>query len=417
MASSLQAVPSEMHEIVTVLSSKVKSIIGDAGWAGDAASQFSQKWSADSITAGALAEATKAVGDTLGELAATLEAIDRALYNAAHDAKAQGVPIGPDGKPPTVAIPTNPSPDDQKMLVALQGYIDDYNHAMEAARNARLVAEEKLRNVYDAIGPDQQSGSKLTASQDLTVGGYIKSLYAIPASRTRDILKNGDAELAAARQALKDTRPAYQAAKQAYEAKGMNLPKDNPARIAHSQAVNELRDIEGKIDAAEKGETTNTMSTAFDTRVGDLGRLASTAGRLPKFLEFAKDIPVLGIVTTGIGAGIDTKTDVDKGDTPEHAASVNSASGYGGLAVGIGAAGLIAAAPVDVPVVAAVTGSTLAAVVGGDAIKEGLNEHWSEDIHNHGVVGGIGRGIGNIGVNTAKDVSGLFGSLWHTVAG
>lgn len=417
MAQSLSAAPDAMHDVVTALSSKVKGLNGDVGWQGDAANQFSKKWSADSVTAGSLAEATKAIGEALGELASTLEAIDGALYNAAHEARAQGVPIGPDGKPPTVATPANPSPADGKMLAALRGYVDDYNRAMEDANAGRLVAEEKLNNIYDAIGPDGQDGAKATTSQALTVGGYVRALYAIPASRTRDILKDGDAQLAAAKEVMRETRPAYRAAKQEYAEKGLKLPKDDPARVEHSKAANELRNLESKIDAAGKGELTNPVSSALDTRVDDLGKLGSGAGRLPKFLQFAKELPVVSIAATAAGAAIDTHADMQKGDSLQHAAGVNAATGVGGLAAGVGAGALIAAAPVDVPVIAAVSAGAVVAVGAGDMIKEGLNEHWAEDIHRHGLVGGVGTGVKNMVVNTGKDLSGMAAGIWHTVAG
>ncbi|MBK0868300.1 hypothetical protein INP57_15915 [Saccharopolyspora sp. HNM0986] len=416
MAQSLTAAPDEMHGIVTALSSKVQALIDDAGWQGDAATKFAKKWSADSVTGGALAEATKALGDAIEELASTLEAIDKALYNRAHEARAKGVPIGADGRPPTVATSPNPSPDDRQMLTALDGYSEDYRLAVEEAKAARLVAEEKIRDVYDSIGPDGDGGS-LTSSQGLTVGGYIRSLYAIPASRTREILKNADSELTTAQAAMKDTRADYKAAKKTYEAKGMNLPKGDPARVAHSSAAKELDAIRGKIKAAERGALTNPVSKAFDTQVGDLGKAAGTAGRLPKFLGFAKSLPVLGILTTGAGAALDTKADVDKGDSPERAAGVNYTAGYGGLAAGAGAAAAIALAPVEAPAVAVVSASTAVAVGAGSLIKEGFNEHWSEDIDKHGVVGGIATGVGNMGTNTAKDMSSLAAGIWHTVAG
>lgn len=410
MAQSMHGAPDLMNDTVHALSTKVQAIIGDAGWAGDAANQFTQKWTSDSVTAGALAEATRTVGDALGELATTLEEIDKALYDAAHTAQAQGVPIGPDGKPPTLAAPAQPSPDDQKKQRALQAYVEDYNRAMQAAKDARLVAEQKLRGVYDAVGPeDAGGGSGLTTSQAMTVGGAIKSLYAIPASRTRRILNNSDADLQQAKEEMRATRPEYQAAKKAYEAKGMNLPKDDPARVAHTEAASKLHEVEGRIRGAERGDLTNPVSKAMDTQLGDL----SKGARVPKFLSFTKAINALGAVGTAVGAGVDTKNDVDKGDSPGRAAAVNYGSAGGGLAAGAVAAGAVADAPL---VATAAVGTGVAVVVGG-GIKEGINEHWSEDIDKHGVVGGVGVGLGNVAVNTGKDVSNVFSGIWHTVAG
>lgn len=407
MAQALKSAPEEMRDIPNALGSKVQAITADAGWEGDAAQKFSQQWSRDSVTAGALADATQSIGDAIEELASILEDLESTLYNAAHEARSQGVPVREDGKPPEVATTPDPPPEQHKMLKALQGYVEDHRLTMEAAQSARLVAEEKLRGIYQSIGPDEGEDSSVTTSQGLTVGGYVKSLYAIPASRTRDILDSGPTDLAAAKQSMKDTRPAYQSAKQAYAAKGMNLPKGDPARLAHSKAATELQSVRGRISAAEAGATTNRMSNALDTRVTDLPKLGGMTGRLPKFL---KGVSALGVAGTGAGAVLDTKTDMDKGDSAAHAGSVNAVSGGAGLAAGVAIAGSVSG-----PAVVGVTAGAAGAIVVGDAVKEGLNEHWEEDIHKHGVAGGIATGVGHVAVNTGKDVSQLATSIWNTV--
>lgn len=53
-------------------------------------------------------------------------------------------------------------------------------------------------------------------------------------------------------------------------------------------------------------------------------------------------------------------------------------------------------------------------MVVGDAVKDGINENWSADIHKHGVLKGIGTGVGHTAVNTAKDVTQLGKSVWNT---
>lgn len=406
MAQALKSAPEEMRDIPKALGSKVQAITADAGWEGDAAKKFSEQWSKDSVTAGALADATQSIGDAIEELASILEDLEKTLYNAAHEARSQGVPVRDDGKPPEVATTPNPPPEQHKMLKSLQGYAEDHRLTMEAAQSARLVAEEKLRTIYDSIGPDQGEDSTITASQGLTVGGYVKSLYAIPGSRTREIIGSGPTELAAAKQQMKESRPAYQSAKQAYEAKGMNIPKGHPARLEHSKAATKLQSIRGRISAAEAGATTNRVSNALDTRVTDLPKLGGMTGRLPKFL---KGVSALGVLGTGAGAVLDTKTDMDKGDSGAHAGTVNAVSGGAGLAAGVAITGAVGG-----PAVVGVTAGAAGAIVVGDAVKEGFNEHWEEDIHKHGVAGGIATGVGHVATNTGKDVSQLFTGVWNT---
>lgn len=409
MASSLKSTPGKLHDIVNALSSKVESISGDAGWQGDAANQFTQKWSADSKTAGALVDVTRAAGDAIEELSSSLEALENALYNAAHEAQKQGVPVRPDGKPPMMAATPNPPPELQKAMGALQDYTEQYRQTMEAAKNARLVTEGKLRDIFSAIGPDGNNDTGLSAGQVSTVGGYLKSLYAIPGQRNRHYINEAESDLTEAKTNVADTRSDYQAEKQAYESKGMKLPKDNPARLAHAEASNALADVRARTSAAEQGLYTNSMSSALDTRVSELPKLGAVTGRLPSFLKASNALGVLG---TGVGAYFGTKSDVEKGENVGKAVDVNAVSGLAGLGAGAVAAGALSAAPLTVSVGV----GTLGAVVAGDAVKEGLDEHWQEDIHKHGVVGGVATGIGHTAENTAKDVTQLGTGIWNTIA-
>lgn len=55
-----------------------------------------------------------------------------------------------------------------------------------------------------------------------------------------------------------------------------------------------------------------------------------------------------------------------------------------------------------------------------DLLDEAFHEHWSEDIHDHGVVGGILHGSANVASDTWGDVKRLGGDakdgakkVWH----
>lgn len=54
-------------------------------------------------------------------------------------------------------------------------------------------------------------------------------------------------------------------------------------------------------------------------------------------------------------------------------------------------------------------------VVVGDPVKEGFDEHWTEDFHHHGAIGGLATGVGHIAVNIGKNVNQPFSGLWNTV--
>jgi uncharacterized protein YukE len=73
MAEIMQAAPGEMEDVVRALSSKVDTLVGDAGWKGDAADSFRKAWTANSIQAGALSDTVGTVGKVVGDLADKLQ--------------------------------------------------------------------------------------------------------------------------------------------------------------------------------------------------------------------------------------------------------------------------------------------------------------------------------------------------------
>lgn len=48
-------------------------------------------------------------------------------------------------------------------------------------------------------------------------------------------------------------------------------------------------------------------------------------------------------------------------------------------------------------------------------IDHSLHEHWSEDIHDHGVVGGVLHGTGHVLSETGGDFERLGKDVWHGV--
>ncbi|GAB2935887.1 hypothetical protein GCM10027047_35730 [Rhodococcus aerolatus] len=48
---------------------------------------------------------------------------------------------------------------------------------------------------------------------------------------------------------------------------------------------------------------------------------------------------------------------------------------------------------------------------------EAFHEHWSEDVHDHGVIAGILHGSGDVLSNTGGDLKDLATGAWHSVFG
>ncbi|WP_432180780.1 hypothetical protein [Streptomyces sp. NBC_00063] len=75
----------------------------------------------------------------------------------------------------------------------------------------------------------------------------------------------------------------------------------------------------------------------------------------------------------------------------------------------------MAAAPFDVPV-AVVAGVGGAVVIGATGvIDHAFHEHWGEDIHKDGVVGGVLHGSGHVLSQTGDDFKRLGKDVWGGV--
>jgi hypothetical protein len=115
---------------------------------------------------------------------------------------------------------------------------------------------------------------------------------------------------------------------------------------------------------------------------------------------------------------VEAKDDHDKGWSWQHSVAVDGTAALGGVAVG---AGLVASLPVDGAVALAAVGVGTA-IVATSVLDHAFHEHWSEDIHDQGVVGGVLHGIGNVGSETwgdakrfGDDIKDCGKGIWHGV--
>lgn len=411
MGGTMKAAPAELGTVVHALAAKVDSLVGDAGWQGDAADEFRKTWSTNSIQAGALSDVVGQVGGIVDDLGAKLQDIENAIYNAAHAAAKQGVPIGADGRlGPMASADQSADPQVVATRQAASDYSDTYESAMRLAKGYRLNAANQLSGIYDQISFDP--GKTPMPDQWVTIGDYLRGLYTLPGERNAKLLGKLPGEVADAQGRMKGARKSLKQARAEYQAKGMKLPVDNDARLEHSSAVKELKGLETELASAEAGIGELPFTKVFNFHLGEIPQLGAIADALPKGLEFLKDIPVIDVAAAGVAAEFQSRDDIDKGWTPDHARSVDyGAAGIGlvgGTAVGLGAVAMFSA-----PEIAAGLGAGIAAVGIGDFAYQGFHEHWSEDIHQDGVVGGLLAGIGHTGQNTGKDVASAVTGVWH----
>lgn len=412
MAATTEAAPAAMRDVVHALSAKVDDLVDAAGWSGGAADAFRKRWTADSISAGSLADVVGHVGGVLGDLATNLDKVNMTLYNAAYEATKAGAPVGPDGRPGTIVSPASAPPG--PAVTALQTYCDEYDAAMQLARGFRLDAASKLSDICDQIS--YQPGHQNNPDQWVTLGDYLRGLYAIPDDKGRATR----ARLAGMDERIKQARRDLKAAKQAYAAKGLKLPKGNAASAAHKGVFAEFRQLKADLDSAESLERKLPLSAELNTKLSDIGKAIPEIGKVTsKLPDFLNEVPVVDVLATGVGAGFQIKDDMEKGWSARHAVAADVTAGGAGLVAG---AGVVAIASGPVSLVA--VGAGAAAVGVGALVYQGLHEHWREDIHDHGVVGGVSRGVGHMFAHAGKEfadigkgIGNAASEAWHSMFG
>lgn len=406
MGASLSAAPADMRGVISSLGTKVDDLVGDAGWQGDAAESFLKRWSADAITAGGLSEAVAQVGSIIGDLATKLQQVDNVLYGAAHTAQQHGVPIGSDGR--VQAMITSP---DAAVEQAARQYSQEYDEAMDLAKGFRLDAASKLSEVYDQISAGD--GSPTAPDQWVTLSNYIRALYTVPDEKNRRFLKDADMKIQSAGATMRQARKDLRAERAAYRAKGLKVPGANPAKVAHSDAVQQFDDLKAELARAEAGEGDLPLSKALNTRLGDIAReipaLDKLGAKLGDMLDFAKDIPVLDIVATGAAGALEMPDDMDKGWSAGHAAIADLGSAAIGLGAGVAATVALASAPVAFVTVTA----GVVAIGVGDIAYQAFHENWKEDVDQHGFVDGVATGAGHVFENTGKDMAHIGEGVGH----
>lgn len=399
-----------VDDVVRALSAKVDALAADAGWSGDAADAFRKTWAENAIQAGGLAEVAVGVGTTLGGLGDTLQRIENDLYDAANGAAKQGAQIGPRGVPATLVITGDPAAPAAATAIAAQSdYATTYAQAMQTAQGYRLQAADALSTLAEQVQP----GKGLKPDQALTVVDYLRGLYAIPNDANSAARAALPGQIGDAQSDLRDARKDLRAEKAVYEAKNLHVPSSNPASLAHSAAVRDIAGLRDGLRAAESGASELPLSRALNTKLGDVAGLLPDLGRaLPEGLGFFRDIPVVDVVASGAIAELQAHEDMDKGWSGPEA----HLKDYGAAALGLAAgAAVVASLPADAVAGAAVLGGI--AVVGvGDIAYQAFHEHWSQDIHDEGVVGGLLDGSGHVLSNVGSDVAGMATGVGHTAS-
>ncbi|MEV6478459.1 hypothetical protein [Streptomyces sp. NPDC051576] len=405
MATTYKNAKDKLDDVVRPVTGAVEKLVGDAGWKGDAAEEFRAKWSEDALTAGAFASMVSDVGDILSTLADALSTCETALQNAEHVATTKGVPMGDKGVPLPMVTANPPSGADQKTISAMTEYDTVRKQVMHTAQHARLVAADKLNGLYAQVTDKVSTGDKIT------IADALRTLYAYDAEdaraggiKARAQLDDAKAEAQAAKKEMRAERKAYQKA-------GRGLPKDLPAKGAYGDAVMKVDSLEEAIARADVGSSKLPYDRVLNVKLADAADALRLGKGLEALPEFLKEVPVIDVAAAAACGLVEAKDDHDKGWSWQKSVTVDVGVAVGGVAAGALA---VVALPVEgaVAVAAVGVGATIAAT---SVIDHAVHEHWSEDIHDHGVVGGVLHGVGDVGSETLDDGKRLVKDVWHGV--
>ncbi|GGX86308.1 hypothetical protein [Streptomyces anandii] len=410
MADAYKDAKPRLEEVVRPVSTAVEHLVTDASWKGESADGFRGRWSEDALTAGAFANLVHDAGGIIGDLADALSACETALQNAEHVARRKGVPTGDKGVPLQMLTASPPSADDRKAIAAMTEYAKARDEILHTAQHARLLAADKLRGLY------AQVTAPVTANDKVTLADYLRGLYAYDAEDARAAGAKARTQIDAARNEERAAKKALRDERKAFQKAGRALPADLPAKGAYADAVAGVRSLEEDIARADHGSTRLPYDRALNVKLADAAQALRAGESLEKLPDFLKEIPVLDVAAAGACGLLEASDDHDKGWSWQHSIAVDGGANVAGLAAGTAVtAGLVALAPFEVPALA-VAGVGGVLVVGATGvIDHAFHEHWSEDIHDHGVIGGVMHGTGHVLSETGGDGKRLLKDVWHGV--
>src|ERR1035438_3975230 len=397
LVATLERIEPDVAGAVTALDRSVATLVNDTGWQGSAAAAFKGRWDQDALAGTGLAAAIKEVAGITGTLADELSAAEKILEEAVATARANGIPVGPDGQPFVGPLPVAKAAD-------AAGYAQVYDETMTLVNQARRHAITQLQQVLAQIGPEEG----LNSVQKATIGDVLRTLYTLPpaaSARLRDQL----AEIRSQRAALK--------------AEWRRLPKDTPEDVRAAKWEErrglwaDQQEADSKLASAEAAADDLPLTRALATPVSRVVPALAEETRVGSLLG---DIPVLGAGAAVATTGFEMYDDM----TTKHW-SFWEALGRDAApnAAGLGAETVVAATlPIDST--AAVAGVAVIAGYGiGSYGYELAHVPWSATIHQDGVIGGTIESFKQAGVATwqndmyglSKSVSHEATRLWHGI--
>jgi hypothetical protein len=421
VSEALEPCESRAKAVVGVIDDDVRKIAQDNRWSGDAATAFATHWEIASVAASAVGSFCSAAAHILSNLAGQLDKTDAALRQAAADARAQGAPIGSDGRPIT-------GPVSAAEYQAAAEYENVWQVAQDEAEGFRVEANRALQDLLNEmmkLVDGTGDGVELAGADKVALADYLRGIGAIPAATRAHV----DGLVGTARADYQTQRAAWLKERDAARAEQRAMSLD--VKLARSGALRDLNALQGELDALTR--ESHPIAGMLNVSVGDVAdgvralSGASKAAEGSKALSFLDDVPVIDVAAAGLGTYFQATDDMSKGENAPRAIGEDLTANVAGLAAGAAVGGAVAGAIAGAPVVAVAAGAAIGGAVAvgvGDLVYEGFHEHWDEDIQKDGVVGGLLAGTGHTFENTGRDlgnlakgVGGAAKSVWHSVFG
>jgi hypothetical protein len=345
----------------------------------------------------------KIAGKCLSDLADELDAAQRQLDHAVSAAKSAGMPFGPDDQPVD-------GPYAGPAATASQQFSVDAKAAFQAAQDARDTATEILHEIAWAM-MSGEGESTLKVADMAALGLALKGYYTLPSEFAGDARTTLDKF----NQQYKNTQYARK-----HSPAGSKAKAELTAELKEMRAERKL--LQTDMAVAERFADHFKGGKLLSSSLGDL---APSMGMLQdggKLSRLAGGVPVVDVVLGGLATWAQAKEDHEKGWSWTHAILADGGSNVAAIGAGLATDCIPYVGPFLAPVVSYGVGAWT-----NEAAHEG---HWTEHIHEDGVIVGTGEGIWDITKATwNNDVVGMADkvktevthpvdaakSLWHGV--
>jgi uncharacterized protein YukE len=346
-----------LNASTAALDTTVSRLVGDAGWNGDAASAFKGVWDEDAVAMSVFVNSLETTRSALSTLVGKLTSLQTQLDDAQGVAEQAGVRFSADGYPSPGQVLTGPA------QAAFEQYLQRVSTADNLAQEARQNAQIDMASALAVVDPGA-SPDLLNSAGGSSLAGLMHDYFYMPTYVKQQALSND----------IESLQDYYASLRMGG---GGSLTRAE-RQIARADIRKVIKSVKGDLAAAEEYEAENLKGKWFNTSIADLLGLDKDASALNRVLD---QVPGLDVVALTVGTWAQMKYDHERGWGWTHALVADG----GANLVGVG-----------VELVTAETGP-LAPVLGylsSSFVNEWTHSiPWTQDIHDNGVVVGLGLGF------------------------